>query len=169
MAFAGDSAIKALLVVVAVSSTACINATFYSKTGRSQPPIAERAVILSSEEVQLVQIAGGYEIGHVNAEVRARGMSYGVDDLTEKAARVASDRGGTHLLVHGTGTSTMTYSRPETLTRSCRRDDDSSTCETTYRPAAEWTEEHPTANYLVFRVPREHWHRLPEGLRPSPH
>lgn len=160
---------KALLVVVVVGmSTACIKASFYSKTGRSYPTIAKRAVILTPAELALVQSAGGYEIGHVDAGVRATGLSYSVDDLTEKAARAASDRGGTHVLVAGTGTITTRHSRPETETRTCTQDDDSSTCETTYRPATEWTEEHPTANYIVFRVPREHWYMLPDGLRPSP-
>jgi hypothetical protein len=161
---------KALVVALALC-TGCIKATFYSKTGRTYPTIASRAVLVSADEVALLQAAGGYEIGHVDAGVRedlARNRSYSVDDLTDKAAQVASDSGGTHLVVTGTGTNTITYARPESVTRSCTRDDDSSTCETTYQPAAEWTEEHPTADYTVLRVPRERWQMLPEGLRPSP-
>lgn len=156
----------ALLVVLALPVAGCAaTASFHSKNGQDYPALTERAVQCNDAEVPAVIAAGGYPIGTIE------GKGLVVDatdaDVADKAAIVAAKRGGTHVLRTEAGIESYAMTTPAERSKTCTRTDDTVDCKTTYTPASMHTIEHPTGNFVVFRVAPERWGALPEPIRPA--
>ncbi len=153
------------LALFLAGSGCATSARFYSKTGRKFTPVVEQAVVCNEQEADVVARGGGEPIG----SIAARGLASGVteEDVVEKAARVAAASGGTHVVLTERGVETFEFVHPETHERECTRSEDRVDCRTIERPATVTTVEHPTAKFVVLRVPPERWGALPEALRPA--
>jgi hypothetical protein len=156
--------LPALALAITALSACAATATFHSRTGAEYAPVAIRAIACSEDEARSVAAAGGIPIGTVDAKALA--VNATENDLTDKAAKVAADRGGTHVVLTARGIEWFTVLHPETTDTVCQHTQNGRECETTYTPASESTVEKPTAAYVVFRVPPEKWAALPELLRP---
>jgi hypothetical protein len=154
------------LVLPIVLSVACAaTATFHSKNGQTYAPLTERAVRCDEGEARTVVAAGGEVIGTITAKaLSVRGDD---DDVADKAAAVAAQSGGTHVVLTDKGVEYFTVTNPGVETKDCKKDGQDVDCQTTYTPATETTYEKPTASFLVFRVPLAGWDKLPETLRPA--
>lgn len=152
---------KAMWMVIALAG--CVSTDFHSRTGRTFPAVTHHAILVDDGEYGLIQQAGGVVIGSISSE----GQNWhDTNDLDDKVEREAADQGGTHVHRSNAGTDVTTYSHPETVTKSCTRDEDGRHCEKTYQPAYDSEVRRPTAEYQVIRVPRERWASLPEMLQP---
>jgi hypothetical protein len=156
----------ASFLLAALLSACAATAHFHSRTGADYAPVAIRAIACSEDEARAVTAAGGIPIGTVDAKALAVNATEG--DLTDKAAKVAADRGGTHVVLTARGIESFTYAQPGQSETVCQRVEGGRDCQTTYTPPSETTVEKPTAAFVVFRVPPEKWTALPESLRPAP-
>lgn len=145
----------------------CVSTSFRSVNGMTPAPIADRAVMADASDLG----ENAERIGSISAEAKAvRGVDpASLDELTERAAQIAANKGGTHIVLAGTGTTTTTWVTPETSTYSCERTENGRSCTETYEPEREWSQEAPYASYDVYRVPRERWDELPQSAVPAPY
>ena len=155
-----------LLLLALISSTGCAaTAQFHSKTGREFAPVARQAVVCTEQDVAAVVKAGGVVIGSVSAQAFA--LTATADDVTDKAARIAADSGGTHVLLTEKGVETYVHYRAAEKTTTCEATAHESKCKETYSPPSESTYTKPTERFVVFRVAPERWAMLADGLRPE--
>lgn len=143
-----------------------MNAQFHSRTGADYAAVAKQAIIVNEQEAQVVAQAGGEVIGSISAEGMVPNATD--DDVTEKAAKVAAKKGGTHIVLTDRGEETFTYVNPATRDRQCQWVDGVEDCRTVYQPQTVSTRTEPTARFVVFRVPAQRWAALPQSLRPVP-
>ena len=157
------------VLVLAVLLTGCISAQFNSTTGKSYAPLTSRAVVLSPDEAQ--QIAGQAQvIGTISVQSRIRDGAPAAPDneqLAAKAAQLAAEHGGTHIVATNFDSAVATWIDPATVTRDCARGNGGYSCEKTYTPATIASTSFPAAEFTVYRVAAEAWSALPPGLRPS--
>jgi hypothetical protein len=148
------------------ASTGCAaTAQFHSKTGREYAPVARQAVVCSEQDVAAVVTAGGVVIGSVSGHGVAFSATH--DDVTDKAARIAAESGGTHVLLTEKGEDTYVQYHAGQRTMTCRDSPNGKECKETYSPPSRSTYTEPTERFVVFRVPPEGWAMLSEGLRPE--
>ena len=152
------------IVMVAALLAGCVSATFHSKTGRTYPALTARAVIVDPNEVRGVLAAGGEVIGTISTDGTTNKSHV---DLADKAAKLAAERGGTHVVMTDTGTIDTTTTHPATTTEQCSGDGDDYQCTTVATPETTSTMSRPTAEFQVIRVAPEAWNRLPPALRPA--
>jgi hypothetical protein len=141
------------------------SATFYSKTGRSFARATPRAVRCEPGEIKAVGAAGGFIIGTIAAKTLTGSAT--TDDMANDAAEEAARAGGTHILLTEQAIETFTTLTPAQETVDCSRGPGGEVCHREVRPETTSTYEHPTARFVVIRVPPENWGRLPEQLRPG--
>ncbi len=151
-------------LLLALASCAA-TATFHSRTGAEYPAVALRAIACTEDEARAVATAGGVPIGTIDAKALA--VTATQNDLTDKAAKVAAERGGTHLVLTARGIESFTYTQPGQADTVCQHVEGGKDCQTTYTPPTETTVEKPTAEYVVLRIAPEKWSALPESLRPA--
>ncbi|HEY1557551.1 MAG TPA: hypothetical protein VGF94_22115 [Kofleriaceae bacterium] len=147
----------------------CVSAQFNSTTGKSYAPLTSHAVILSADEAQ--QIAPqGQVIGTISAASLVRDGVWGTadnEDLAAKAAKIAAQHGGTHIVATSFDSTIATWTTPATVTRQCSHDDGDYSCEKTYTPESTGSATFPTAEFTVYRVAAAAWAALPPELRPG--
>jgi hypothetical protein len=155
--------LSALCVSLACAA-GCVSATFHSKTGQSYASLTSRAVaVADAGEARQVE-----RIGTVIGTISTDGtVDKRTADLADKAAEVAANNGGTHVILSQEGTIDYTTYTPEHTTERCRDYDDGYKCRVSYHPASEDTTSRPTADFIVVRVPPERWAELPDTLRPG--
>lgn len=148
----------------------CISASYHSIKGTTPAPIADQAVVADSSDLAPLG-ANAQLIGTISTEAKAtRGLEPASPaDLTERAAQIAANEGGTHIELADSGTTTTTWVTPAQATRACEHTDQGRTCTRTYSPAQESSEDAPYATYDVYRVAPDHWKELPEALVPAPY
>jgi hypothetical protein len=155
----------ALLFVLFLLPSACAStAQFHSRTGQNYARLALKAVPCDEGDVQALQAAGGVPIGTIDA--KALTVTASADDVADEATRVAAKRGGTHVLLTGRGEESFTYVQPGQERTQCQKIDGVLDCQRSFTPPTQTTVHEPTASFVVFRVPRQNWAQLPEGLRP---
>ena len=158
---------KVLLLCALV--TGCMSAQFNSTTGKSYAPLTSRAVVLSPQEAQ--QVASQAQvIGTVSVESRIRDgvpSTPNTEDLAAKAAQIAAEHGGTHIVATNFDSTVTTWLNPATVTRTCSHDEGTRTCEKTYEPMTVGSASFPAAEFTVYRVAAEAWSALPPSLRPG--
>jgi hypothetical protein len=153
-------------LLAALSTMACMaTAQFHSKTGRAFPPLTHQAVRCDEGEVTTVTAAGGEPIGTISGQGTSWQSTQ--DDIADKVAVVAAKSGGTHVLLTERGLDSFQVVNPGQESTECARDRALVQCQTTYVPPTTSTYVKPTAQFVVFRVPRENWEKLPLGLRPA--
>jgi hypothetical protein len=155
-------AIAALFVAAAGCAA---SASFHSKTGRAFPRVTPQAVKCDENEAKRVAAAGGEVIGTIDA--RALTVQATDEDLIDKAAVVAGNNGGTHLVLTDKGVEYFTVYNAGQERTQCAQGDGTVDCQTTYTPPTTSTYEKPTAKFVVFRVPQARWAELPDSLRPG--
>lgn len=151
-------------LVVLAFVTGCVSATFHSKTGQVYPRLAQRAVVVDANEARAVLAAGGWVIGSISSDGTT---NKNTADLADKAAQVAAESGGTHVVLTDEGSIVTTTTQPATSTQQCSGDGDAYQCTTTATPATTTTSSRPTAEFAVIRIAPEQWGRLPPNLRPA--
>jgi hypothetical protein len=154
---------RAWFLVAITIATGCVSAQFYSKTGRTFPPLTPRAVIITPDEAAMVH-------GEVIGTITARGPDFkNQRDLADEASRVAAGAGGTHVLVTKEWAERYHYYHPATSSTDCASDVEGVSCQTTYNPATTTTSApNPRAEFVVLRVENARWSHLPAQLRPIP-
>jgi hypothetical protein len=140
------------------------SAQFHSKTGKEFTPIVAQAVRCDEAEVGTVIAAGGILIGTIDA--RALAVRATDDDVADKAAKVAAENGGTHLVLTERDVESFTYTQPGHEDTECREVNGARDCRTTVTAPTQTTVDKPTAKFVVLRVPRQNWPQLPTTLRP---
>ncbi|HEY4183142.1 MAG TPA: hypothetical protein VGM90_40240 [Kofleriaceae bacterium] len=155
------------MLVVAVAMAGCaVQATYHSKNGRAYAQITPRAVILDDAEAKIVMASGGQVIGTI--EGRGLTVTSSVADVNDRAAQVAAEEGGTHVIVAHAEMVEYAWENPGVYDRRCRRTDDGRECTSTFVPASTTTYEKPSGDYIVVRVPPQQWGMLPPELQPMP-
>jgi hypothetical protein len=158
---------KRLAAVALAAAVGCAaSATFHSKTGREFPRVTRQAVRCDEDEAKRVAATGGEVIGTIDA--RAITVQATDEDLADKAATVAGDNGGTHVVLTDKGIEYFTVYNAAQEHTQCAEAQGTVDCQTTYTPASTSTYEKPTAKFVVFRVPPARWGELPDSLRPGP-
>lgn len=156
---------RVVVVSLGVALAACAaSAQFHSKTGRTYATLTERAVRVDEAEAKAVVAAGGEVIGTISA--RALSVRADDEDLADKAAEVAGDSGGTHVVLTEKGVEYFTAQTPGRSDAQCAGTDTTVDCTSTYTAPGSTTYEKPTAKFIVFRVPGQNWAQLPQSLRP---
>jgi hypothetical protein len=153
-------------VLVLVLGACAATAQFHSKTGREYAAVAQSAVRCDEQEMPAVMNAGGMIIGTIDAHGMTLQATDG--DVADKAAKVAAESGGTHVLLTEKGEEIYTQFNPAQTNTQCQSTDGAVNCQETYTPASTSTYTKPTAKFVVVRVPPENWAKLPETLRPIP-
>jgi hypothetical protein len=148
------------LLIALVFATGCVNAQFHSKTGQTYPSLTSRAVILEPTEARTLVAAGAMVIGTISSDGTTDKTS---QDLADKAATIAAQNGGTHILLVDEGAITYTTTHPATVTEHC----DDYSCTSTVTPRTTTTSSRPTAEFQVFRAEPSLWTRLPPTIRPG--
>jgi hypothetical protein len=154
--------IRRILPVLAIAG-GCINATFHAKTAASLPPIADHAVVTGDGDAAAIAERGDL-VGTIDTSGNGASDQH---DLADRAATIAANHGGTHVVTTTAGVTTSTYTSPASQTTTCTDNSDASTCTTTYTPETTTTTTTPYATYDVYRVAAERWFELPGGLRPE--
>ena len=154
-----------ILLLGLVLCGACVSADFHSKTGQTFPVVTHRAVIVDANELGPVMAAGAVLIGTISAEGMARNTD---EDVTDRAAEVAAENGGTHVILTSSDEDVTTYDHPARFTKDCSNDGyGNHSCERSFHPAYETEVSRPTGEYRVLRVPVQNWGALPDTLRPG--
>ncbi|HEY4057495.1 MAG TPA: hypothetical protein VGM39_12845 [Kofleriaceae bacterium] len=154
-------------LVAMVAVTGCVaTATYHSKNGHVYPQITPRAVILDDQEAKVVMAAGAQVIGSI--EGRGLTVDSSVADVNDKAAQVAAEEGGTHVIVARAEMDTYEQQHPAVYDRECQRTEAGRECTSTFQPASTSTFEKPSGDYIVLRVPPQQWRMLPPELQPMP-
>lgn len=136
--------------------------TPYRATTAALPPICRAAVVAYEGDIDTLAGAGGEIVGTL--EVRGNGFT-GRSDVRARASSEAAQRGGTHVLVAGEGSSTTwTQTTPTTATTRVY----GNTATTTVTPGTVVPVSRPHGGFVIVRVPPEKWLYLPQELRPVP-
>jgi hypothetical protein len=157
--------IVSLLVAMAVAGCT-IQAKFYSKTGRTYPQVAHRAVICDVEEGKKIVASGGQIIGTIDAQSMT--VDNSVQNVNIKAAEVAAEAGGTHVVIARAERDEYERHNPATETRECVRTENGRACQTTYEDASTTTFSKAAGEYVVVRLEPQQWGYLPPELQPMP-
>jgi hypothetical protein len=149
------------ILSVLVLTAGCVSATFHSQTGVTPPAVTDRAIVVAGAD------ALGGQAEHLGTVDVAGPATDRQADLADKAATLAALRGGTHIVVREAGDATSTWTVPATETRTCTRDGDTQTCETSYQPESTASSSTPYATYDVYRVEPSAWVGLPADEQPE--
>ncbi|CAN5770101.1 hypothetical protein BH11MYX2_BH11MYX2_12940 [soil metagenome] len=153
-------------VAVAMMAGCVATATYHSKNGRVYSQITPRAVILDDQEARVVMAAGAQVIGTIDGHGLT--VTSSVADVNDKAAQVAAEEGGTHVIIARAEMETYERQDPAVYDKQCTRTQGGRECTSTFQPATTTTFEKPAGDYIVLRVPPQQWRMLPPELQPMP-